>query len=140
MSSLWEDQPDPDCSPGGQAVKPVLDDPGEAWSDAWHLTDPGHQTLELLKAGDVRCINGLPGLYRQEQAGKWILRGHGAGLRHGLISRLDQGCSTSDPAKDLGIVAYSGWIDRLRKRLSRSSRKLRLFIQAMASVICSSTH
>src|SRR4051794_21326573 len=49
----------------------------------------------------MRCVDGLPGLYRQEQAGEGILRGHGAGLRHGLSSRLDQGCGTSDPAKTL---------------------------------------
>jgi hypothetical protein len=139
MSSIGENQPDPDCSPSGQAVEPVLDDPGEVWSDARHLTDPGSQSLELFEVGDVRCVDGLTGLYRQEQAGKGILRGRGAGLKHGLISRLDQGCGTSDSAKDLGIVFYSGCIDRLRKRLSRSSRKLRPFMQAMASIICSST-
>jgi hypothetical protein len=86
-SSLAEDQPDPNRSPGSQAIQSVLDDLGDAWIDAWDFADLGSQSLELFEAGDVRLVNGLPDLHGQEQAAEGILRRLREGLRHGLTSQ-----------------------------------------------------
>jgi hypothetical protein len=99
-SSLAEDQPDPNRSPGSQAIQSVLDDLGDAWIDAWDFADLGSQSLELFEAGDVRLVNGLPDLHGQEQAAEGILRRLREGLRHGLTSRLGSRLRRERPAPD----------------------------------------
>jgi hypothetical protein len=92
MGAFGEDQPDPDGSPGGQALKSVVDHLGSLWINALDLLQPGSGGLELFEAGDVRFLKGLPGTDGQEQPVEGIIRAVGAGARHRAhLLVVDQG-------------------------------------------------
>jgi hypothetical protein len=74
MGRLGEDQSNPHCSPGGEAVQSVLDHLGSLWINALDLVDQGSQGLELREAGDPSVLQGFPGTHRQVQAIERIVR------------------------------------------------------------------
>ena len=73
MGTFGEDQPDPNGFPGGQSLKSVFDHLSCLGIHAFDLLQKGSDGLELFEAGDMRIINGLPGIHGQEQTVEGII-------------------------------------------------------------------
>jgi hypothetical protein len=73
MRLFGEDQPDSNGSLGRHAVKAVFDDMGAFRVDTRDSLDPGCDSFELVKGGDLRLLQGPPHAHGQAKAAKRII-------------------------------------------------------------------